>query len=104
MFTIFFFLSIGPARNLPLFPYSALFRSRGRRRAVRRRAAGPASRHRHHVPQGIQRDGGGRRGLLLDRKSTRLNSSHLGISYAVLSLQKKKADCPTKHSKPINST
>src|SRR5437899_6422039 len=33
---------------------------------------------------------GGRRGPLLDRKSTRLNSSHLGISYAVFCLQKKK--------------
>src|SRR5258705_10087837 len=28
-------------------------------------------------------------GLLLDRKSTRLNSSHLGISYAVFCLKKK---------------
>src|SRR5436853_5655679 len=28
--------------------------------------------------------------LLLDRKSTRLNSSHLGISYAVFCLKKKK--------------
>src|SRR5947199_5851198 len=29
-------------------------------------------------------------GLCLDRKSTRLNSSHLGISYAVLCLKKKR--------------
>src|SRR5438045_6093071 len=29
-------------------------------------------------------------GPLLDRKSTRLNSSHLGISYAVFCLKKKK--------------
>src|SRR5205814_3953142 len=28
--------------------------------------------------------------ILLDRKSTRLNSSHLGISYAVFCLKKKK--------------
>src|SRR5262245_64654376 len=28
-------------------------------------------------------------GLVLDRKSTRLNSSHLGISYAVFCLKKK---------------
>src|SRR5258705_5915177 len=30
--------------------------------------------------------------VLLDRKSTRLNSSHLGISYAVFCLKKKKKD------------
>src|ERR1035438_10632991 len=29
-------------------------------------------------------------GWILDRKSTRLNSSHLGISYAVFCLKKKK--------------
>src|SRR5205814_4339291 len=32
---------------------------------------------------------GGERGLFRDRKSTRLNSSHLGISYAVFCLKKK---------------
>src|SRR5437899_6515829 len=31
-------------------------------------------------------------GSLLDRKSTRLNSSHLGISYAVFCLKKKKEE------------
>src|SRR5438045_6977914 len=35
-------------------------------------------------------------GLLQDRKSTRLNSSHLGISYAVFCL-KKKNDMPLRH-------
>src|SRR5947199_7346918 len=33
-------------------------------------------------------------GMLLDRKSTRLNSSHLGISYAVFCLKKKKGRRP----------
>src|SRR5437899_10186957 len=33
-----------------------------------------------------------RLGHLADRKSTRLNSSHLGISYAVFCLKKKKTD------------
>src|ERR1035441_10975652 len=42
------------------------------------RAAGHARDRRHHPPD---------RG---DRKSTRLNSSHLGISYAVFCLKKKK--------------
>src|SRR5258705_4019440 len=33
----------------------------------------------------------------LDRKSTRLNSSHLGISYAVFCLKKKKKDVASNH-------
>src|SRR5262245_65342152 len=36
-----------------------------------------------------------------DRKSTRLNSSHLGISYAVFCLKKKKKN---KHRTPIRNT
>src|ERR1035441_2257937 len=45
---------------------------------------------------GVQSQGAGDRGrpgsnaVALDRKSTRLNSSHLGISYAVFCLKKKK--------------
>src|SRR5699024_12000126 len=42
-------------------------------------------------PTGVQKSGGG--GLEVaanDRKSTRLNSSHVSISYAVFCLQKKK--------------
>src|SRR5690554_6987117 len=35
--------------------------------------------------------GGGAGGLVLDRKSTRLNSSHVRISYAVFCLKKKNA-------------
>src|SRR4051812_49741883 len=39
-----------------------------------------------------------------DRKSTRLNSSHMSISYAVFCLKKKKKeqseDCNSKHDKP----
>src|SRR5437899_13080786 len=34
-----------------------------------------------------------------DRKSTRLNSSHLGISYAVFCLKKKKEKIETNHSR-----
>src|SRR5262245_62708383 len=34
--------------------------------------------------------------LLQDRKSTRLNSSHLGISYAVFCLKKKTATTPMR--------
>src|SRR5256885_2767374 len=35
----------------------------------------------------------------LDRKSTRLNSSHLVISYAVFCLKKKKKDCELRYSR-----
>src|SRR5262245_64988655 len=34
----------------------------------------------------------------IDRKSTRLNSSHLGISYAVFCLKKKKEECTNRTS------
>src|SRR2546430_12522930 len=91
-----------------LFPYTTLFRSphvlrrrlvRLRRRPVRRRAAAalpggaggaalaPA---RRPAPDGV--DAGAAR----DRKSTRLNSSHSQISYAVFCLKKKK--CSTRCS------
>src|SRR5258705_1569511 len=68
-----------------LFPYTTLFRS-----ALR---GDPADCERHvlrghelsdphvHVAVGVE--------ALGDRKSTRLNSSHLGISYAVFCLKKK---------------
>src|SRR5258708_35657278 len=71
----FFFLMIRRPPRSTLFPYTTLFRSYS---AQRRRAPGP------------QR--GGARGLLevRDRKSTRLNSSHQIISYAVFCLKKKK--------------
>src|SRR5258705_8276327 len=36
-----------------------------------------------------------------DRKSTRLNSSHLGISYAVFCLKKKNLNLPTAYNKSI---
>src|SRR5690606_40267283 len=59
-----------------LFPYTTLFRSVCDPRPLRGSAGGPGDR------------GSGRpRG---DRKSTRLNSSHVKISYAVFCLKKKK--------------
>src|SRR2546427_3445889 len=81
-----------------LFPYTTLFRSRdqvGRRRqfhpsrAVRLHqvAHAPDGGGREAVPG---RGGGGQ--ATLDRKSTRLNSSHSQISYAVFCLKKKKQE------------
>src|SRR5437868_10622311 len=58
-----------------LFPYTTLFRSLGQ-------LAGPA--------RDRPRAEGRRRPHAEDRKSTRLNSSHVSISYAVFCLKKKK--------------
>src|SRR5438309_6873219 len=81
-----------------LFPYTTLFRSDGRQRPVPRRAhhggvRGGASRQELHLPAS---PAAGRRRR--DRKSTRLNSSHSSISYAVFCLKKKKK----KKYKPTN--
>src|SRR5256885_3157478 len=60
-----------------LFPYTTLFRSRTERRSSARSSESPTSRRRSTTRS-------------RDRKSTRLNSSHLVISYAVFCLKKKK--------------
>src|SRR5215831_19812513 len=70
---VFFFLMIRRPPRSTLFPYTTLFRSGDEGHAA---VAG----HRSRVPGRPHRD----------RKSTRLNSSHLGISYAVFCLKKKK--------------
>src|SRR3989454_7370959 len=88
-----------------LFPYTTLFQSLQRKphRVLARAAAGDdrEGRPRCHTPEdpprarhpGLGRgddDGAHRR----DRKSTRLNSSHLVISYAVFCLKKKRTVAP----------
>src|SRR5690348_17516626 len=79
-----------------LFPYTTLFRSRHAelrrlRQRLRARAREPAV-HRRSVRAADVRPGVGRlrHGPEQDRKSTRLNSSHPSISYAVFCLKKKK--------------
>src|SRR2546422_11728838 len=86
-FFFFFFLMIRRPPRSTLFPYTTLFRS-GRvktrhRPGVRRIGAEPVHRF-------------GRKG---DRKSTRLNSSHGYISYAVFCLKKKKKKQNKNNSK-----
>src|SRR5258707_2354622 len=71
-----------------LFPYTTLFRSRPDRLAQRHRHAlsrRPASFVSLQEIYGCPPGDGSR-----DRKSTRLNSSHANISYAVFCLKKKK--------------
>src|SRR5690242_21487734 len=83
-----------------LFPYTTLFRSWGF--AMRfRDGAQPSFQLSNELQRGLIQPlhaalrVGRRRGdpdmeMLLDRKSTRLNSSHMSISYAVFCLKKKK--------------
>src|SRR2546427_4712283 len=70
-----------------LFPYTTLFRSRdGRAHGPGHRTAGRAAPD-PHADLAQDRPA---RARLRDRKSTRLNSSHSQISYAVFCLKKKK--------------
>src|ERR1039458_7154478 len=75
----FFFLMIRRPPRSTLFPYTTLFRSGDGRR--RTRGYGWIAR-----ADTVHRD----------RKSTRLNSSHLGISYAVFCLKKKRRTGPSR--------
>src|SRR3712207_8470685 len=103
LFFVFFFLIMRRPQISTLFPHTTLFRSVGELldapadvierhhdqhpvallRPVRR---GDRARHLHHP-------------VLRDRKSTRLNSSHANISYAVFCLKKKKTLVLTKSAK-----
>src|SRR5438067_3091580 len=92
-----------------LFPYTTLFRSDGVRRCL-----GRACQHQSVAGQVLHRPDDKRfRERAVngprpeyqsrqpgDRKSTRLNSSHVSISYAVFCLKKKKT--PTERTKPSN--
>src|SRR2546430_2846058 len=68
-----------------LFPYTTLFRSGHVRLPDRRRPGRPALPASLEVPLPLRGEE-----LRGDRKSTRLNSSHSQISYAVFCLKKKK--------------
>src|SRR2546430_12677762 len=92
LFCCFFFLLIRRPPRSTLFPYTPLFRSHATCSAV----ATPSSRRSGRAPwhrlctswyiggTDVPQRGHG------DRKSTRLNSSHSQISYAVFCLKKKK--------------
>src|SRR6185436_20468798 len=90
---VVFFLMLRPPPRSTLFPYTTLFRSRGAR------ATNPITRHGAGGPPRPRRD----------RKSTRLNSSHQIISYAVFCLKKKnknigKTDVKKKKKKKTRET
>src|SRR5206468_12741807 len=95
---LFFLLPRRPPSST-LFPYTTLFRSRPQKApstapkrppGERSLPAEGAEAQASHLPTGSDRSPGGR-----DRKSTRLNSSHDQISYAVFCLKKKKKNKKT---------
>src|SRR5947208_9430434 len=89
-FFFFFFLMIRRPPRSTLFPYTTLFRS------VRRPGATAGSRRGRNQRGDVARQG--------DRKSTRLNSSHQIISYAVFCLKKKKKMRNITYIKEKNKT
>src|SRR3712207_8089210 len=109
MMTCFFFLMIRRPPRSTLFPYTTLFRSQA--------PACPGQLDAARVQQREVEEPGGAAGVRggdgpgagdpvrpargrRDRKSTRLNSSHANISYAVFCLKKKK----TYHCRVLRAT
>src|SRR3984893_18834215 len=85
VFFFFFFLMIRRPPRSTLFPYTTLFRSIWDRPRRTYRSMSSSS-----IPASSPREKN------IDRKSTRLNSSHVAISYAVF--------CLTKQKKKITTT
>src|SRR2546422_6447698 len=88
-FVVFFFLMIRRPPRSTLFPYTTLFRSERLRKSrspspIWTRSAGQSRAHTGFTIRSFRTRSEG------DRKSTRLNSSHGYISYAVFCLKKKK--------------
>src|SRR5688572_31055520 len=97
IFFFFFFLMIRRPPRSTLFPYTTLFRSQ---------PAGLTAAPRDRLEQDAERLD---RAALAsddpaDRKSTRLNSSHSQISYAVFCLKKKKKKYKTQQTKQLRKT
>src|SRR4051812_49826062 len=82
----FFFLMIRRPPRSTLFPYTTLFRSRKSASAIIEQDADARVVGSRDVRFAIA--------VEIDRKSTRLNSSHMSISYAVFCLKKKKQNSP----------
>src|SRR6266851_8876853 len=93
LFCCFFFLMIRRPPRSTLFPYTTLFRSR------------PETSFKDKVPllqvENVSVLYGKAQALEKDRKSTRLNSSHITISYAVFCLKKKKKVEKNQHKREI---
>src|SRR5256885_8359795 len=104
LFFIFFFLMIRRPPRSTLFPYTTLFRSKHCRieevakfvgKKTQAFILGVIAGISNHTIAFMRK---------ADRKSTRLNSSHLVISYAVFCLKKKKKKNVTHHVEQCNGT
>src|SRR2546430_8215680 len=84
-YVLFFFLMIRRPPRSTLFPYTTLFRSPGGPEPARPRGVRGPGAHGRRRRRSVTRQ-------RTDRKSTRLNSSHSQISYAVFCLKKKKRE------------
>src|SRR5690625_7359013 len=85
VFLTFFFSLVPAPPSSTLFPYTTLFRS--------------CPNGETHCPLRavLLAESIGQRGRTGDRKSTRLNSSHVAISYAVFCLKKKMIESQKRH-------
>src|SRR5437763_1531831 len=91
-----------PIHSSALFPYTTLFRSRPSR--LLRPGGGWRARRRPGARCGVAlRPDGGRAADPRDRKSTRLNSSHRCISYAVFCLKKKMRSLVQVHQTRVHA-
>src|SRR5439155_27331560 len=102
------FLRILRQPSSTLFPYTTLFRSQLGAISISQRKEGSRDQrkrsHEGEIECGslskqrkAQRDLPDAAEPEVDRKSTRLNSSHVAISYAVFCLKKKNIAAPTTH-------
>src|SRR3712207_6939022 len=100
-----FFLMIRRPPRSTLFPYTTLFRSTHQVAPLEhyRLQAGPGEVRRAHQPVVSPAHDHGVITKRLDRKSTRLNSSHANISYAVFCLKKKTTYTSLETSKKISA-
>src|SRR5947209_15493184 len=92
LFSFFFFLMIRRPPRSTLFPYTTLFRSQSELLVFDNGRLKQAT---YNTDQGfglraVKDEAVGYALVGIDRKSTRLNSSHANISYAVFCLKKKK--------------
>src|SRR5947207_9661329 len=90
IYSFFFFLMIRRPPRSTLFPYTTLFRSVDLDAEDRARVADELGGQAAGAAADLDRE------VFRDRKSTRLNSSHTVISYAVFCLKKKKKKKITK--------
>src|SRR5258708_29910400 len=92
----FFFLMIRRPPRSTLFPYTTLFRSPQVKAEIRKALA--IGRLQKAAQALLDENTEVAKSSSKDRKSTRLNSSHQIISYAVFCLKKKKQSCMARYS------